>query len=267
MSMTETAHTRILKACYAALVPIARLLLRAGVNFREFNDLARLAFVTVASDEYGLRGRPTNSSRISAMTGIPRKEVSRIRAERPILEQLPRTELSPLGDILHRWHTDPLYLDEKGVPLPIPVDGPAPSFFELARECARDVPVGAIKVELVRIGAIFEHQDGRLRVLKRAAVPEAVDDRLITSLSFNLFCLASTIAYNSNPQRKTEGRIERFVQSDELTEDAKAQLRVLTRRRIERFTEELDEFFTAVASDGSSGEGRVGVGVYYFEDD
>jgi hypothetical protein len=168
---------------------------------------------------------------------------------------------------LHRWHTDPTYLDEQGLPILLSAEGPRPSFAELARASARDVPSGALRVELIRMGALCQEIDGRLRVLKRVAVPEAVDDRLITSLSFNLFCLASTIAYNSNPDRKTEGRIERFVQSEDLSDTAKRRLRALTRRRIERFTEELDDIFSAVGSDGADGDGRVGIGVYYFEDD
>ena len=147
--MTEESHIRLLRACHAFLAPVARLLLRAGVNFREFEDIAKLAFVATAIDEYGLRGRPTNNSRVSAMTGIPRKEVSRIRAERRVLEAEPRSELSPLGDVLHQWNTDPEYLDDRGCPLPIPADGTAPSFSELVRKCAGDLPPGAIRVELL----------------------------------------------------------------------------------------------------------------------
>jgi hypothetical protein len=265
--MAESAHKKILRACYAVLVPIARTLLRAGINYREFDELARLAFVRVAGDEYGLRGRPTNISRIAAMTGLARKEVSRIRQERQTLELQPRTELSPLGDVLHYWHTDPIFLDDRGLPLRLPFDGSSPSFTDLVRRCAGDLPAGAIKVELMRTGAVAQDPKGTLRVLKRVAVPESVDDRLITSLSFNLFCLASTIAYNSNPSRKGKGRIERFVQSEGVSEASRARIRLIARRRIERFTEELDDLFSAVKEGKVEDSHRVGIGVYYYEDD
>jgi hypothetical protein len=44
-------------------------------------------------------------------------------------------------------------------------------------------------------------------------------------------------------------------------------LRGFTQRRIEGFTEELDDIFSTVDSGGSGRAGRVGVGVYYYEDD
>jgi len=168
---------------------------------------------------------------------------------------------------LHRWHTDPLYLDGDGNPRVIPNDGAAPSFAELARTCSRDLPVGALRVELLRIGAIALVDPGNVRVLKRAAVPESVDDRLVTSLSFNLYCLASTIAFNSNPKRESMGRIERFVQSSSISDTMKASLRSGARLRIEQFTEELDLYFAKSRGDGLDDGGRIGVGVYYFEDD
>lgn len=265
--MPDNAHTRILRACYAFLVPIAKTLLRAGVNYREFDELARLAFVRVASDEYGLRGRPTNSSRVAAMTGIARKEVSRIREESLMLEQMPRTELSPLGDVLHHWHTNPDYIDEQGVPLDVPMEGAPISFAGLVKACAGDLPAGAIKVELIRAGAIRQDSNGMIRVLKRVVVPESIDDRLITSLSFNLYCLASTIAHNSNPGRKGRGRIERFVQSEEISPESRERVRVIATRRIERFTEEVDDMFSAIDSSDQGEAKRVGIGVYYFEDE
>ncbi len=68
-------------ACAAALRPVVRLLLKSGWTHREFADLARRVFVEVASTEFGKRGRPANASRVAILTGINRKDVSRLRAE------------------------------------------------------------------------------------------------------------------------------------------------------------------------------------------
>lgn len=95
------SRNRVLNSCYSVLVPVARFLLRCGVSFREFEELARTAFVDVARDEYGIRGRPANISRISVVTGISRKEASRIRGLIHTYGSSPREEISPLGDILH----------------------------------------------------------------------------------------------------------------------------------------------------------------------
>jgi len=266
-SMSGESHGRILKACYGFLLPLVRTLLGAGISYREFDELVRFAFVRVPSNEYGLRGRPTNSSRISAMTGIPRKEVRRIRSESANVEPFSRSELSPLGDVLHRWHTDPNFLDPDGIPKKLPLTGPIGSFEELVRCSVGDLPSGAIRVELQRIGALSQDSDGNVRVLRREAVPEEVDERLVTSFSFNLTSLASTIAFNTDPHRKGETRIERFVESDDLGEAGKRRLRHVTQRRIKLFSEEIDDMFSTVEPSNDRSSGRIGVGVYYFEED
>ena len=55
-------------AFLALLKPLARLFLCFDRGFREFAELSKTAFVAVASDDYGIGGRPTNSSRIAAMS-------------------------------------------------------------------------------------------------------------------------------------------------------------------------------------------------------
>src|SRR5690606_20191971 len=138
-------------ACYAFMLPVARFLLRSGIGYKEFAEIARVAFVDVASVDYGIRGRPTNYSRISAMTGINRKEVRRLRLlERPLEgEQC----LSPLADVLHRWHTHPDFLDPSGAPKTLQFQGEN-SFSDLVRIAAGDLPSNAVKVELIRCGAV-----------------------------------------------------------------------------------------------------------------
>ena len=265
--MSETARNRILAACFSFLVPVARFLLHRGISYREFEEIARHAYVRVASNEYGIRGRPTNASRVAAMTGIPRKDVTRIREHLDDYQVTPKTDLSPLGDVLHRWFTDRDFLDPNGRPLPLTLQGKVPSFEGLVRRCARDVPFGAIKVELLRTGAIAEHHDGTLFPKRRDAIPISPDDRLITSISFNLHGLASTIAYNSDPERQEMGRIERFVQSEPISTPTAREFRLPLRKRIADFTESVDDMFSAVERDPSDAATRVAVGIYYFEED
>ena len=200
------------------------------------------------------------------MTGIPRKEVRRIRDLIDRYGPTPREEISPLGDILHHWYTDQDFLDSDGRPVPLVADGKGLSFELLARRCGGDLPFGALKTELLRTGAIARTQDGHLIPNRRQAVPEHFDDKLITSLSFNLYGLASTIAFNSDPSRTGAGRIERFVQSEHIPLEAKTALRSYLRDRIDRFTLDLDSVFCKTEETSVKGMNRVGVGVYYFEE-
>jgi hypothetical protein len=200
------------------------------------------------------------------MTGIGRKEVRRLRYLRELYEEDPRIELSPLSDVLHHWFTNPVFLDESGKPKVLSFRG-ADSFVTLVKECAGDLPAGAIKVELVRCGAVREDEGGELHAMRRHVVPTEFDERLITSIAFGLRGLASTVAFNSNPHGDGQSRIQRFVESEYLTEDSKNALRHVLRDRITSFTEAIDDMFSKAETPPTGPYKRIGVGVYYYEDE
>jgi hypothetical protein len=226
-----------------------------------------MAFVRIASEEFGIRGRPTNLSRVSAMTGIPRKDVSRIRQTVNKYDIDFRVELSPLGDVLHRWHTSPEFLDESGVPRRLHFGEGEYSFVSLVKQCVGDVPAGAIRVELIRSGAVLVDDEGKMILKRRHVVPEGSVEKLVSSIAFSLRSLAETIAFNCAPGRKGPGRIERFVQSDYLDQPSRQKLRQLLRERISSYTEEVDDMFYEHASPPNTDDcTRIGVGIFYFED-
>jgi hypothetical protein len=241
-------------------------LLRSGISYTEFAEISRIAFVEIARKDFGIRGRPTNISRISAMTGIPRKEVRRLRQLSDDLHENPRVQFSPLSDVLHRWFTDERYLDSTGRPRPLKFAAGRTSFAQLVKECAGDVPIGAFKVELIRCGAVVEDTTGRLAPIRRYVVRERANEKTISALVFGLRSLASTAAFNIDKADEA-GRIERFVESDPMTDEEISKLRSALRKRIADFSEEVDDFFSSSRRRGDSPTRRVGVGIYYYEDD
>jgi hypothetical protein len=76
----ETKVKNILaSATRRILSPLIRILLRNGVPFKLFADLARWVYVDVAFREFSIQGRKQSTSRVSMLTGLSRKEVSRLR--------------------------------------------------------------------------------------------------------------------------------------------------------------------------------------------
>lgn len=61
------------------LRPLVRLLLRNGFTYGDFADLSKWTFMDVASKEFGIPGRKQTVSRVSVITGLTRKEVSRLQ--------------------------------------------------------------------------------------------------------------------------------------------------------------------------------------------
>jgi hypothetical protein len=261
---------RIRRAIRICIRPIAEFLLRAGVSFRDFEEASKLAFADAAIKTFGVRGRPTNNSRVAAMTGMARKEVSRLRAAIELENVDEKVTTSPAGLVLAGWFTDRDFVGSDGSPRLLDFDGDGTSFVTLVRKYAGDVPPGAIRAELKRSGAIEERTDGGLRALHRHFVPHEALDRLSSSVEIILHALASTIAHNSNPTRTEAGRIERFVFSDSLKLKDVPEFRSEARRRAQDLLVDLDDWLAdrddrAGPNEEKRADFRVGLGIFYYE--
>ena len=147
--MSDGIQARMLGSLYACLVPIARILLRYGITFRQFAEIGKAAFVREAYAETDDRGRKANGSRVSVRTGLSRKEVRRLRDKvlrvSGALERSHADHSGPPARVLHAWHSDAEYLESGGGPLTLQIDGDGPSFNSLVRAVAGDVPPGAVR--------------------------------------------------------------------------------------------------------------------------
>lgn len=264
----------MLGAIHACLIPIARLLLRSGITYAQFAEIAKRAFITEAFQEVDVRGRRTNASRVAAATGLSRKEVRRIdtalKASDGEGPKLPLDNSGPLARVLHAWHVDSRFTTPAGLPLVLPFDGESSSFSSLVRAVAGDVPAGAVRTELKKAGAIVEHEDGSIEVRKRYYVPGSFDEKAITVISGMLFPMAACVDHNANPHRKTDGFIQRYSFSKSLSVAAAAVFRLWARGEATRFVEMIDDWLAKNECEDapeSAKEPRVsaGVGVFYYE--
>ncbi len=258
-------HQLILRACFAVLVPIAKAMLKRGIGCRQFLQVTKAAFISAAIEDYGVRGRPTNTSRLSIVTGLSKRDVHVIRKEIDDLKYDRRADLSSLSDVLHGWYTDSRFADESGQPKQLNPAGEN-SFDSLVSEYAPRSAIETVRIELLESGALVATPEGKLAATRRYVVPDDSDKKLITALSFGMYALASTVAFNTDPSRRGEGRIERFVESNPAPLEKREQLRGRLRDRISGFTESIDNLFAVETAPNNDGRIRLGVGVFYFED-
>jgi hypothetical protein len=251
--------------------PLARALLRAGIGYREFADVAKAAFVHEASNEFGLRGRPTNISRVAVMTGITRKEVKSVRDQSihksfswPISE-------SPASIILSRWVSDSRFCDSRGAPKILNYEDADDSFTQLIRTYAGDIPPGAMRSELKRVGAISELPDKKLKIVKRYFVPTGLDDRFLIGLVDVTGASLETLAFNCNPRRTTSPRVHRVASFDNVPRSALPLIQAEASVRLGELAERFDGYLVNAceagqhAADISKSGIQAGIGLFYFE--
>ncbi|HEY6096480.1 MAG TPA: DUF6502 family protein, partial [Candidatus Deferrimicrobium sp.] len=187
-------------AVYAAtlrvLQPLIRLLLRHGIPFGTFSDLAKRVYVEVAWEEFGIPGRKRTHSRVSVLTGLSRKEVLRVtRLSRPDDAEAGE-RYNRAARVISGWVRDERFHVGSGNPSPLPVEGEGATFSELAKEYSGDVPHRAILDELLRVGAVERTADDKVRLLARAYIPVTGDEAKLEILGTDTACLIETIDHN-----------------------------------------------------------------------
>lgn len=159
--MGDNLKEHVIATLKSLMKPIIMLFLRNGVTYKEFASLCKSIFVEAAAEDYGIRGRPTNISRISVLTGIDRKEVKRLKDL--LKENSTAIEAQSSQDritrLLTAWHKDPEFIDSEGNPRQMPICGKQNSFQSLARRFGGDVPWQTFHKELLRAGAVTQEGD------------------------------------------------------------------------------------------------------------
>jgi hypothetical protein len=273
LKMPSVIHQAVLSACRQFMTPIIRLLLKNGIGYREFSDVCKSIFVDVASDDYGIRGRKTNMSRVAVMTGISRKEVRRVRdsSELEMLTAMSRTRRPE--QVLSIWHTDPNFLDSKNRPKRISFEAAGPSFRMLVDRVGGDIPPRAMLNELLRAGSVVE-EGGKLLAISRSYIPEPNDPQAILVAGEAMRDLASTIYHNLGCVDPETRFLERRAYSARIPRAQRARFRKFSRERGELFLRDLNAWLAeretaSVHEEAEEPNGqapRIGVGVYFFDD-
>ena len=185
--MQDTQQVKVLNALQLVLRPVVKLLFRYGIGYSQFAEAAKTVFVDVGGSEFGIRGRPTNISRVAVMTGLTRKEVRRIRTKLETGVASVTVKSTPITEILRRWHSEEEFLDHTGRPATLPFVGEQKSFSALVKQFGGDVPAGAMRTELRRVGSISENSTGDLSISKRSFWPADQTEKLESAMVHRLF--------------------------------------------------------------------------------
>ena len=160
---SDTEHALKRRALGMILRPIARFCLRHGLTIQDFTELGKVALVEAAERTIAATEQKANSSRISVVTGLQRREVNRIRENGAAVESIP---LNLAGRVLGQWEQDPRFTNKDKSPSVLECSSPNSRFHELVRAVTRNVNPASVLAELQRMGAIEISARGA-RLLKR----------------------------------------------------------------------------------------------------
>jgi hypothetical protein len=268
LRMSENVKKSLLAACRHLLHPLVRILLRHGASYGEFADAVRGAYIDIAQNELVPPDRPQTEARISILTGIPKREVARIRALDGELDE--GVGLNQIARVLQGWSQDPQFLGPYGLPLEVPFSGTLLSFEELVRRYASDAPARALLEELVRVRAAIETDDGYVRMLNRTYLPAPLDPLGLERLGSVVNYFIDTVDFNLQKKKQGEGRFERYaITMEGLSPQRFREFDALIREKGQEFLEKLDDWLGQHETKGgnklpNSESIKTGIGVFHF---
>lgn len=271
--MTQKVIQALSAAILRMLRPLVRLLLRHGISYGTFADLAKWVYVDVADKEFNVPGRKQSASRVSVLTGLSRKEVSRVQSIETPDDESVIQQYNRAARVISGWLRDEQFNDTHGEAAILPLEGKN-SFAELVKAYSGDMPSRAILDELVRVKAV-EQENDHVRLLTHGYVPLEGEEEKLNILGIDVALLLNTIDHNiENTTRDSmeEPYYQRKVAYNNLPEEMLPQLRELSRKKSQELLEEIDRYLVLHDRDSnpqSTGSGRkhAGLGIYYFEED
>ena len=265
------SSSALTQAITKLLKPLVRVLLRNGIAFDALSELLKKLYVDVAENEFVIPGKKQSVSRISTLTGLNRKEVSRARSLKTIDLSAMTQQYNRAARVISGWVRDPDFQNSDRNPAELSVDDENNSFKALVKRYSGDIPSGAIADELLRVGAIEQSGNGKIRLIQSAYIPEHNLDEKIRILGTDVSDLITTIDHNifTAPE---EPYFQRKVAYNAIDHESLPFLRKKMNLTAQTCLEDLDQLLANYDSDSNpeitkKGSHRVGVGIFYFEEE
>jgi Family of unknown function (DUF6502) len=268
MAPSSATRAQLLHAIRRVLRPVIKVLIRAGIRFDEFAELARGVYVESAlRDGLDHSVKPTRA-RVSMATGVSRHQVDYYVDTEGALPVADPTLTNILTEVLQKWHTDPQYVGPYGIPLELEFEVPG------GGRCVRNlvgmvdpkVSPGIVLEELISVGSVTYSGEKHFRATSRYfMMPEPMSAPQIEYFGNTLTRLTETLEFNMNPKNSTK-RLERFVVADRgLPADVVPKFESYARERVIELLLDFDNWLTPYSASGVSEDApRIHTGLNVF---
>lgn len=240
-------HAALAHALQQLLAPLARLTVAQGLPYAAIDELLRRSVVRAAHGAHPDLPEHRRVSRVSAATGLNRREVARLLQALP--ERLAPAR-SPVNEVFAHWVTQAPYQGPDGAPRVLPRTGPAPSFEALAQDISRDVHPRSFLEELVRLGlAVHDPATDEVRLSRDAFVPRDDQHRMLAFLGANVGDHLAAAVDNVLSRDDRKPHFEQAVFGEGLSPQSVARLREVVRGHWKALAADLVATIEALVAD------------------
>jgi hypothetical protein len=265
--MVEPIQKTLTRAIHTLLRPLVRILLRNGIAYGSFAELAKKTYVDVAFEDFAPEGKKQTVSRVSALTGLTRKEAKRLHEMGQDEPDLSQQRYNRAIRVISGWLNDAEFHDPSGQPLALPVDGEHGSFAALVKRYSGDMTTQSMLAVLTAAASVAR-EDDRVRLIQRAYLPGKDPADKLHILGRDTGELIATIDHNL-VSGADNLRFQRKVSNHRVRAEALPEFRALSSRKAQALLEEFDAWLAKheiAAGEQDDDQGRyVSLGMYYYE--
>lgn len=179
--------------------PAVAFAARQSFRIQDLTELLKEVALEVAETDLLRKGQEPNVSRLSAATGLHRRDVTRLwRDETP-----PKEGLDVISRILGQWQADPRFTTKSGKPATLTLEGKKGTFADLVHSISSDLNPYTLMNELERSGAV-ERTDSGLRLVRRSYQPRGDIEQGMRLLGNDTATLVDSVAENILSPEKLE---------------------------------------------------------------
>lgn len=233
----------------ALLAPTARILVARGVGFPAFAERMKSHYIAAAERQAKAEGNKITDSRLSVLTGLQRRDISRLKGSKP-----EEKRVHHLSRLVALWQTQNDYSRE------IPKSGPSPSFEALAHEVHRDVHPRTMLDALQAAGTV-QLEGESVTLVETSYQPLAGTEDQISYLAKNVGDHAA--AATENVMGREPRHFERAVHYTRLSADQIADLEAEFRAAEMVILEQISQKAAKMKRSGKGTE-RFRAGSYFY---
>lgn len=249
------------------LKPLVRLMLRHGMPFQSFAQVAKRAYIEVAQEhEFAVPNKGQTKSRIALITGLTRPDVAELMTGDRLNELPPAERWNRAVSVLGGWATDRQYREKNGKPKVLPIRGSGRTFETLVRKYGADMPAVATLDELVRAGSVERVKGGKVRMKSQFYIPETESPDTLEYFGIASSRIINTMVHNildkDQPKYFQKEFWSRAIDPTDL-DIVRVDLRKVLNQNSKKAVKVMEDHENAPAEEHHR---TAGVGFYYFEE-
>ena len=258
MPNIQQSLNQTLRKILAALI---RTLLRNGMAYGEFDQIARKCFVDVAYQHFSSASKKQTVSNVAILTGLNRKEVKKLRELDADQSLFDSKQYNRSIRVIGGWMNDPLFQNSNGQPVDLDYEGDV-SFSTLVKLYSGDMPVAAMQKSLEKTANISIN-NGKIRLISHAYLPSDDPVEKVSILGTDTAQLIETINHNITANSE-DLHFQRKASNHQVNPDAIPEIKQFLQRKGQAFLEEVDLYLSQHETEDSA-SADLSISVFYHE--